>query len=235
MASATTTGGIVVPAGIDPFDPQGDMVEMGESIDPTIIHIVTNLAARTQLAAALSPTPARPLYVHRQDTLDAAHLESSTDGTTWATHFAPPALPTPTSTTANGSETSAGNLIRDDKLGGFTFPALAGCQYRVACDSVLLNGTAVGDIYSAQLRIIAGTALPGGTATLVAATQATVGAAGSAGRQPIDLSGPWTCPSTGQYTVAFFLQRNAAGTGVGTPVSSSAPRTLYAHLTGRVA
>lgn len=203
------------------------------------IVTVSNVTDRAQLVAALTdadaaPSAARPLYVHRQDALAAAHLESTIDGTNWVTHLAPPAMPAPKSASANGTQTAAGNLIRDDILGAYTFDALAGYQYRIACDSVTLNGSAVGDVFSIQLRVAAGSDAPGGSATLVAATQTAVYTVGSAGRQPIDLSGPWTCPATGTYSAAFFMQRSQ-GSGIGTPISSAAPRTLYAHLTGRIA
>lgn len=210
------------------------------------IIAVSNVTDRAQLVAALTaagaaPAPDRPLYVHRQDAIDAARLESTVDGTTWITHLAPPPLPapkvapgTPGSTRNNGTPTAAGNLIRDDVLGAYTFTALAGYQYRIVCDGVLLNGSAVGDVFSIQLRIAAGTDAPGGSATAVAATQATIAVTGSAGRQPIDLGGPWTCPATGVYSAAFFMQLSQ-GTGFGTPVSAVANRSLYAVLEHQVA
>ncbi|WP_087507935.1 hypothetical protein [Cellulomonas iranensis] len=80
---ARNTIGVEVPAGTDAFDPQGDMVELGGSLAGRVVVPVTNVADRAQVAAALSPTPATPLYVHRADAPVGLELERTIDGTTW--------------------------------------------------------------------------------------------------------------------------------------------------------
>jgi hypothetical protein len=84
---SSTPTGIVVPAGSDPFDPQGDMVDLANSLRSRIIVPVTNKTARAALAAAIGwvPTVGEPLRVSRADAPDGARLEYTEDGTTWRT------------------------------------------------------------------------------------------------------------------------------------------------------
>lgn len=84
MASADTATGLAVPTGGDPFDPQGDIVELATSITPNSVIPVVNATAQEALLAALTatgagPTASRPVRLHRLD------LEAilSTDGSTW--------------------------------------------------------------------------------------------------------------------------------------------------------
>jgi hypothetical protein len=81
---ATTPTGLDVPAGIDPFDPDGDIRDLAASLEGRIFVPVPNITARDALAAALSPTPAEPLYVDRADAPAGAKLERTTDGVTWS-------------------------------------------------------------------------------------------------------------------------------------------------------
>lgn len=88
MATATTAGGVRVPAGGDPFDPQGDMVELANSMRSRLIYPVANTTARAALLAALDWTPstAEPLRVSRADAPPGLEVETTTDGgTTWRT------------------------------------------------------------------------------------------------------------------------------------------------------
>jgi hypothetical protein len=204
------------------------------SLSVNDIRTVVNATDRAQYVSSMTalgfgPSATRPLYVHRQDAVAGANLEVTLDGTTWRTYTAVPAMPAPKTATADGTVSELGNIIRDNVLGGYTFPAIAGFQYRIVLDNVLVNGT-VAAIYNVQLRVVAGTAVPGGTDTLAAANQVPITTGGNAGRQPADLGGPWTCPATGTYTAAAFIQRNAAGSGEGRLISTLAPRSLYAHL-----
>lgn len=78
---ATTPGGIVVPAGSDPFDPRGDMVDLANSMRSRLVYPVANATARDALLAALdwTPTANEPLKVDRADT---GRIERN-DGTAW--------------------------------------------------------------------------------------------------------------------------------------------------------
>ena len=80
---ATTPTGLDVPAVTDAFDPDGDIRGLAGSLDGRIIVPVPNITARNALAAALTPTPAAPLYVDRADAPAGASLERTIDGTTW--------------------------------------------------------------------------------------------------------------------------------------------------------
>ncbi|GAA3218230.1 hypothetical protein ACFP63_08615 [Oerskovia jenensis] len=80
---ATTPTGLDVPAGTDPFDPDGDLRALGASLEGRIIVPVPNKTARDALAATLNPTASEPLYAHRTDGGSSGALERTVDGTTW--------------------------------------------------------------------------------------------------------------------------------------------------------
>ncbi|WP_282946938.1 hypothetical protein [Cellulomonas endometrii] len=67
---ATTASGILVPAGSDPFDPAGDMVDLANSLRGRIAVPVPNATARDALLTAIdwTPTTSDPLVVRRGDT-----------------------------------------------------------------------------------------------------------------------------------------------------------------------
>lgn len=77
-----TNTGLDVPTGTDAFDPDGDMRVLGLSLNPRIVVPVPNVTARNALAAALAPTPAAPLYVHRADAPVTNRLEYN-EGAGW--------------------------------------------------------------------------------------------------------------------------------------------------------
>ncbi|WP_281860245.1 hypothetical protein [Salana multivorans] len=76
---------LTVPLDSDAFDPSGDMRALATSLGGSIIVPVANTTARSALVAGLgwTPTPARPLYVHRADAGVGRGIEYTTDGTTW--------------------------------------------------------------------------------------------------------------------------------------------------------
>lgn len=75
--------GVDVPAATDVFDPDGDMRALASSLAGRIIVPVANVTERDALAASVSPTPSKPLYVHRIDAPSYARLEWTEDGSTW--------------------------------------------------------------------------------------------------------------------------------------------------------
>ncbi len=75
--------GVEVPAGTDAFDPQGDMVQLADSLSGRVIVPVTNAAARQALLASEGSSEDDPLLVAQQD--DGAYMQH--DGTRW-TRFA---------------------------------------------------------------------------------------------------------------------------------------------------
>lgn len=79
---ATTATGIEVPAGGDAFDPQGDMVDLANSLRSRIRVPVANGTARTSLLAAITwaPSALEPLRVWRED---LGVEEMTTNGSTW--------------------------------------------------------------------------------------------------------------------------------------------------------
>lgn len=74
--------GIEVPQGTDPFDPDGDMREMGLSLASRVIVPVANTAGRAAIESAVA---ARPLYVHRDDAGAGRQLEVKTATDAWQT------------------------------------------------------------------------------------------------------------------------------------------------------
>lgn len=82
---ASSEGGVTVPAGTDPFDPQGDMVALANSLKSRIVVPVANTTERTALAAAISwsPSSEEPLRVNRADAAVGLRDEISYDGTSW--------------------------------------------------------------------------------------------------------------------------------------------------------
>lgn len=85
---ATNDLGVTVPAGTDVFDPQGDMVDLANSLRSRVIIPVANTTARAALVAAIDWTPsaAEPLRVSRADAVAGYRDEITYDGgTTWLT------------------------------------------------------------------------------------------------------------------------------------------------------
>lgn len=78
--------GVEVPAGSDAFDPQGDMVELGDSLAGMVVVPVANTTARAALVSSLgwSPSSSRPVYVHRGDAPAGRELEYTTNGSDWS-------------------------------------------------------------------------------------------------------------------------------------------------------
>lgn len=75
--------GVEVPASTDAFDPDGDMRELGGSLEGRIIVPVANTTARDALATTLSPSATEPLFVWRADANIGSRLEWTEDGSTW--------------------------------------------------------------------------------------------------------------------------------------------------------
>ncbi|ROR95987.1 hypothetical protein EDD28_0557 [Salana multivorans] len=74
-----------VPLDSDTFDPSGDMRKLASSIGGSSIVPVANTVGRDALVAGLgwTPTPTRPLYVHRANAATGWEIELTTNGTTW--------------------------------------------------------------------------------------------------------------------------------------------------------
>lgn len=146
--------------------------------------------------------------------------------------MAPAGVPAPTATASNGSATVGSSTIRDDVLGVYRFVAVAGRQYRAACDGLMMNGSVANDVFEVKLSYAQGTAAPGVSDPAAAKLRSIPPGAGSSGRVPVPLSGVFT-PSAGVVTIAVLVTR-LAGSGVGTPVSEG-PRQLYVQDMGPIA
>lgn len=79
---ALNAAGIEIPAGLDPFDPQGDMVELAASLAGRVVIPVVNATDRADVVSRLgwTPSPTRPLYVDRADATPGATLERTVNG-----------------------------------------------------------------------------------------------------------------------------------------------------------
>lgn len=77
---ATTPTGLDIPAGTDPFDPDGDIRVLAGSLEPRVVVPVPNVTARDALATAVTPTPGEPLYTHRADAPAGRRLEVNDGG-----------------------------------------------------------------------------------------------------------------------------------------------------------
>lgn len=82
---ATTSTKVTVPAGTDLFDPQGDMVDLAESLGPLVTITVANTTERNALPGLITWTPStsQPLRVWRANATPGQEVEYTTDGTTW--------------------------------------------------------------------------------------------------------------------------------------------------------
>jgi hypothetical protein len=79
---ATTDTGVYYPIGSDEFAPHLDDQKQAESLTGRVIVPVANATARNDLAAQVSPSVERPLFVKRGD---SGALEYTTDGQVWRT------------------------------------------------------------------------------------------------------------------------------------------------------
>lgn len=123
--TTTDSNGIIRYQTTDPVSPLHTLLNLGmQSVsdavttinNKTTINVVSNTAARTALVTALTaagkgPTPARPLFVSREDT-PPSYIESTTDGVTWRAVGAPEVLTA--STTASGVYTDSVALLTID-------------------------------------------------------------------------------------------------------------------------
>lgn len=73
---ATTTSGAIVPAVLDPFDPQGDMVDLAGSINHVIR--VPNAGVATSVATTLAASPSAPVLLWQADAPAGARLRMYT-------------------------------------------------------------------------------------------------------------------------------------------------------------
>lgn len=91
--ATTDANGLVILEGADVSNPLENAINLVtasvsnkfDAIDPQQIHYVADIPERTTLAGTFSPTPAKPLYVHRQNAGTGLELEVTTDGTNWQT------------------------------------------------------------------------------------------------------------------------------------------------------
>lgn len=133
--------GVEVPAGSDTFDPQGDMVELADSLAGRIALPVANDSARNALAALLSPSTSEPLVVRYPSGL----VQSTVDGTTWRNEAFPASTGTIT-TTANWT----GNLVYSVAPGGTI--TITGEPVRVGNASATVAGVVASGGVPANLR-----------------------------------------------------------------------------------
>lgn len=132
---ATIPTGLVVPAGTDPFDPDGDIRDLAASLEGRIIVPVPNAAARAALVAAVSPSESEPLYVDRRDAPLGGRLEVTTDGITWRTFWSAP----------TGEARAGGALQRSD---GSTTINAGATDLRVEPASITALPTGAGTVWS---------------------------------------------------------------------------------------
>lgn len=134
--------GLTVPAATDPFDPQGDMVKLADSLAGNVVVPVANVTERDALVATLAPSVNNPLYVHRADAPASARLEYTDNGTTW--HLANPSgihvtlektsalviAPAVTTTVTDYTVTASSGITFNNASGIATVPAAG--RYRVS-------------------------------------------------------------------------------------------------------
>lgn len=83
----TLPTGLTVPQASDAYQPDADIRTLADSLAGKVIVPVANEAERAALVASLTwtPSPSRPLYVHRADAGTGLELEVTTSGTVWRT------------------------------------------------------------------------------------------------------------------------------------------------------
>jgi hypothetical protein len=119
---------------------------ISDAFDATArIFPVANVAARTALATAYSPTTSKPLYVHRADAGAAKELEYSTNGSTWTT--VPAGYTAPITFAAYlGSETPGALGPNRQPIGGSTYtqpPTYQKVNNRVYLGGIVMNTASV--------------------------------------------------------------------------------------------
>jgi hypothetical protein len=148
------------------------------------------------------------------------------DGTTWN-----PAVPAsfprgsqgaPISATANGTASSGTVDTIDTVFGTYQFTAVAGRRYRAVMTGLVCNGSVLNDVFALRIRDSNSASTPTTASTAVVDTTWECDtAAGSSGRMIEPIEDTWIAATSGTHTLGFFAQR-VAGTGVFTPLSSTA-------------
>lgn len=88
----TLPTGLTVPQATDAYQPDADIRTLAGSLAGKIVTPVATVTERAALVASLTwtPSPSRPVYVHREDAPEGRQLEVTMDGTTWRTIAAAP-------------------------------------------------------------------------------------------------------------------------------------------------
>lgn len=137
----------------------------------------------------------------------------------------------PTTTASSGTPTSAGTETRDDVLGPYQFPAVAGVRYRAVIDNLKGGGTVANDLFALRIRWRSDSTTPTATDTVVAENPWISVVTGGPGQAGCSFGAEFVASVTGTNTLAFLAQRSA-GTGIFTPISSGTGRQLYVVAMG---
>ncbi|HEV8173054.1 MAG TPA: hypothetical protein VGP91_05340 [Actinoplanes sp.] len=122
----------------------------------------------------------------------------------------------PTTTSSNGTATSAGTETRDAVLGNYQFTAVAGVRYKAIISGRAPNGSVANDRYAVGLRYTVGGATPTSSSTLIGhASSGVVVVSGGNGVASIYHDGTFI-PGAGVITICSFWTR-LNGTGIITP------------------
>lgn len=97
---------VEVPAGTDAFDPQGDMVELGDSLKGHVVIPAPNQAARLALLTSVGSSADDPLIVRQGDT--GVYWEH--DGTAWRALFGGGTAPRVLARNGDGAAMPAGTV-----------------------------------------------------------------------------------------------------------------------------
>mgnify|MGYP007112216705 CR=1 FL=1 len=136
---ATNDLGVAFPTGADEFAPHLDIEGLADSMAGRIVVPVPNVTARDALAAAVSPSPSEPLYVHRADAPAGARTEVTENGTSWRTVGASSwigELPTTTITPGNTA-----NVTFNFPVGWFSVAPMVVAGTRLASTCSATAGT----------------------------------------------------------------------------------------------
>jgi hypothetical protein len=137
----------------------------------------------------------------------------------------------PTTTTSDGTATSAGTETRDAVLGNYAFTAVAGHRYRVWLTGRAIQGAVANDRYAVRIRN-GGGSTPTTASTQVAECDVITYIIGGNGLASFICVGTFI-PGAGTVTLGVFTLK-AIGTGPGTPKTIGTVTEFYAEDLGAV-
>ncbi len=138
---ANNTLGIAVPTASSPFDPQGDMVALANSLRSKVIVPVANTTERDDLLGTIdwSPSQEEPLHVTRGDADPGREHEYTTNGSDWLAWQPVRGELVQDVTVSTGAYTADSAIATASAITAVNYPRVVECEVTLNASGVSAN------------------------------------------------------------------------------------------------